>query len=162
MANNCVSCGNCGATGWSKPKGSILITLLLALFFIIPAIIYEIWRRIGLGVCGNCGSDSIKPSTLCTTQREIDLMSLVVLFAIGIAGAVVLLFAYAFINGVISGDFSKKSSDSRQRLQEVCMTDGLRYYQNIGSYPNLPNGEETLSYVMNVCKTSKDGNFKKP
>ena len=88
MANNCVSCGNCGATGWSKPKGSILITLLLALFFIIPAIIYEIWRRIGLGVCGNCGSDSIKPSTLCTTQREIDLMSLVVLFAIGIAGII--------------------------------------------------------------------------
>lgn len=162
MANNCVSCSHCGAIGWSKPRGSILITLLLALFFIIPAIIYEVWRRVGLGVCSNCESNSIKPSASCTTRREIDLMSLIVLFAIGIAGTAVLLFAYAFIDNVISGDFSKKSSDSRQRLQEECMTDGLRHYQGIGSYPNLPSGEETLSYVMNVCKTAKDGNFKAP
>lgn len=160
MANNCINCKNCGHTGWSKPKGSILITLALALFFILPAIAYEVWRRLGLGVCENCGSASVVPSSACTTQRQQDIGSLIVILALGVAGAFVLVLAYAVISNLINGGYA--SSKNQKDLEDECMTQGLKYYQEIGQYPTLANGAETSTQVLIECKNSKDGKFKAP
>lgn len=57
-------CTNCGYLG--KPKklarGSILIEIILWSFFIIPGIIYSIWREVSkYDVCPQCGKDSMIP-----------------------------------------------------------------------------------------------------
>lgn len=60
-ANVCTQCGNI-----SKPKlgvkGNGLIEIILWLFFIVPGIIYSIWRRSGQkNVCEKCKSDQVIP-----------------------------------------------------------------------------------------------------
>lgn len=58
-------CKNCGHTGEAerKLKGHFLITLLLILCYIVPGIIYMIWRRTGLkDSCEKCGSTAIVPA----------------------------------------------------------------------------------------------------
>lgn len=53
----CIACGHVGA---SKTKGSLWITIILLLIFFPSAIVYEIWRRSGGGVCSACGSNHVK------------------------------------------------------------------------------------------------------
>lgn len=149
----CVSCNNCNHTGWSKPKGSIWITIVLAFFFLIPAIIYEIWRRSGLGVCESCGSDQIKPSNACETSKPSSVGDLLILFAIGCVGCIGVLVVYAAIDGGAS------SAKSNQDLIEQCVTKGLKHYQDQNQYPVLMDGRETSTYVLSVCKNTKDGLF---
>lgn len=156
MTNKCISCNNCGHTGWSKNRGSFLITIVLMFFFFIPGIIYEIWRRSGLGVCENCSSNLVKPSNSCTGSKPSDIGSLVFLFALGIMGCVVVVSLYALTNG---GYISTKSTKD---LENECMVQGLKYYQEIGQYPTLPSGIETSTRVLKDCKDSRDGKYKAP
>jgi TM2 domain-containing membrane protein YozV len=160
MANRCISCNNCGHTGWSKNRGNFLITIVLAVFFFVPAVIYEIWRRTGPGVCENCGSDLIKPSNACYTNKPSDVGDLIVLSALGIMGGVVVVIIYAFIHGLIYGGPSKEKTI--KDYEGECMAQGLKYYQQQGQYPVLQNGVETSTHVLNVCRNSKDGKFKAP
>lgn len=158
--SRCVSCNNCGHIGWSKPKGSVWITLVLAFFFIVPAIIYEIWRRSGNGVCETCDSSLIKPSTACQTHKPSDMGGLLLLFGIGVLGSCVVVAAFAIGNNLINGGYS--SSTTPKALADECMARGLKHYQDLDQYPILANGEETLTHVLNVCKGSRDGEFKAP
>lgn len=160
MANKCISCNNCGHTGWSKPKGNLLITIVLAFFFLVPAIIYEIWRRSGLGVCENCSSDLVKPANSCTGNKPSDVGDLIVLFVLGVMGCVIVVFLYAFADGLING--RHMGTKSTKDFEDECMVHGLKHYQDLGQYPTLPNGIETSTKVMNNCKNSKDGEFKAP
>ncbi|WP_180052602.1 MULTISPECIES: Pmp3 family protein [unclassified Acinetobacter] len=160
MANNCINCKNCGHTGWSKPRGSILITLVLALFFILPAIAYEVWRRLGLGVCENCGGSNVAPSSTCTTQRPTDIGSMIILLILGVAGAFIVVLAYSFIDGAING--YPTGAKTTKDLEDQCVAQGLKYYQKVGQYPTLSNGEETSTHVLRGCRDSIDGKFKAP
>ncbi len=56
-----VYCNKCKQCGESKLKGSGWITFILILFYIIPGVIYMIWRRSGLGECKFCGSSDVIP-----------------------------------------------------------------------------------------------------
>lgn len=59
-----VICRNCGRVGEPerKLKGHVLITLILLCFYLIPGIIYMIWRRSGLkDSCASCHSQNIAP-----------------------------------------------------------------------------------------------------
>ncbi|RZG71685.1 Pmp3 family protein [Acinetobacter sp. WCHAc060025] len=56
-----VYCNKCKQCGESKLKGSGWITFILILFYIIPGLIYMIWRRSGLGECKFCGSSDVIP-----------------------------------------------------------------------------------------------------
>lgn len=156
MANKCVSCNNCGYTGWSKNRGNFLITIVLLIFFFVPGVIYEIWRRTGLGVCSNCGSDQVAPSTTCIGNKRSDLGELIILFVFGVIGAVLVLTVYALIKGGPATTMSTKD------LEDACMKEGIEIYQKSGEYPTMKNGSETSTYVMSVCKNSKDGEFKAP
>lgn len=55
-----VYCNNCGSTSNPKVAGSIIITLILVWFAVVPAIIYEIWRGKNKR-CRQCGSPAIMP-----------------------------------------------------------------------------------------------------
>jgi hypothetical protein len=57
-------CTQCGSV--TSPKrfvpGSIVITLILLVFFVIPGLIYEIWRHSSAyNVCQRCGSRNLVP-----------------------------------------------------------------------------------------------------
>lgn len=57
-------CRNCGHVGESerKLKGSVIITLILLCAYILPGIIYMVWRRTGLkDRCAKCGSEQVVP-----------------------------------------------------------------------------------------------------
>ena len=57
-------CPNCGYTGKAKSitKGSILIELVLWLFFIIPGLIYSLWRLTTRHpACPQCGATNMVP-----------------------------------------------------------------------------------------------------
>lgn len=57
----CVMCGHEGR-GTYRTKGSILIEIVLWLLFIIPGVIYSIWRvTTRAPVCRACGSDRLVP-----------------------------------------------------------------------------------------------------
>lgn len=154
MANKCISCNNCGRIGWSKNRGSFLITIVLAIFFFVPAIIYEIWRRIGLGVCSNCGSDAVTPSNQCTTHKPSDVGDLVVLFVVGVIGAILLVGIYALIQG---GPDNFKTT---QNYENTCLAEGLKYYQNKGEYPMLADGKTlSMNKIQLDCKGSTTGKY---
>ncbi len=160
MANKCVNCNNCGHIGWAKKRGNFLITLILAIFFFIPAIIYEIWRRTGLGVCENCGSSQVKPSSLCKSNKPSDVGDLIFLGVLGVIGAVVILVLYAFIDTYING--GAKTQKTTKDYETECIANGLKHYQKLGQYPVLSSGAETSTHLMEVCRNSKDGTFKAP
>ena len=57
----CNSCSNYSAT--ARKKGSGWIELVLYLFYIVPGIIYSIWRRSGPpNVCPTCKSATLIPA----------------------------------------------------------------------------------------------------
>ncbi|MGN7836321.1 Pmp3 family protein [Acinetobacter sp. 22323] len=58
-----IYCNKCKQCGESKLKGSGWITLILILFYIIPGLIYMVWRRSGLGECKFCGSSDVIPAS---------------------------------------------------------------------------------------------------
>lgn len=63
MARNEI-CPNCGYMGQAKKitKGSILIELVLWLCFIIPGLIYSIWRLTTKHLaCPSCGATNMVP-----------------------------------------------------------------------------------------------------
>lgn len=62
-AKHCLSCGHEGPT--KKPtKGSFFIELILWLCFLVPGLIYSIWRlNTRHEVCINCGGTSLVPLT---------------------------------------------------------------------------------------------------
>lgn len=57
-----VYCNQCKTISLPKLKGSGWITFLFLLVWIIPGLFYMVWRRSGLGVCGNCSSTNIIPA----------------------------------------------------------------------------------------------------
>lgn len=59
----CTVCGSVGKVIRST-KGSFLIEIVLWFFFIIPGLIYSIWRLTSKKwVCSSCGSESVVPTT---------------------------------------------------------------------------------------------------
>jgi hypothetical protein len=57
-------CTRCGTIGWPKryTPGSFAIELLLFLFFIIPGVIYGVWRLTARKwVCAACLADALVP-----------------------------------------------------------------------------------------------------
>jgi hypothetical protein len=57
----CSQCGYVGNTKSDTP-GNILIEILMYFFFIIPGLIYSIWRLSARKrVCGSCGSPNLIP-----------------------------------------------------------------------------------------------------
>ena len=58
-----VYCNNCKQCSDSKLKGSGWITFILILFYIVPGLIYMVWRRSGLGICSFCGSSNLLPES---------------------------------------------------------------------------------------------------
>lgn len=65
-----VYCGNCSSTTTPTVAGSIIITLILIWFAVIPAIIYEIWRAKNKR-CRQCGSSAIMPLHSPAAQQAI-------------------------------------------------------------------------------------------
>ena len=64
MANQQFICTVCGNIGNPKKvvKGSFLIEIILWLFFILPGIIYSIWRLSTKSkACSKCGSINLVP-----------------------------------------------------------------------------------------------------
>jgi DNA-directed RNA polymerase subunit RPC12/RpoP len=58
----CKSCGRISEPE-HKLKGHVAITIILLLFWIIPGLIYMIWRRTGIkDTCSVCGSNNIIPT----------------------------------------------------------------------------------------------------
>ena len=58
-------CSQCGTAGDTKTqtKGSILIEIVLWCCFLIPGLIYSVWRLSSRGtVCGACGGASLIPA----------------------------------------------------------------------------------------------------
>lgn len=68
-------CTTCGATstGNLDNKGSLLIEIVLWLCFLIPGLIYSIWRRSGRkNACEQCGATTLIPpdSPVAKKMRE--------------------------------------------------------------------------------------------
>lgn len=166
MANKCISCNSCGHTGWSKNRGNFLITIVLMFFFFIPGVIYEIWRRSGLGVCENCSSDLVKPSSSCTGNKSSDIGDLIVLFLLGVVGCMGILVIYATADSAINAYKNRNAPQpqlSQRDLGERCFMDGISYYQEQGEYPILRDGKTLAMDKIQVdCKNSKDGKYIAP
>jgi len=65
IPKNCLICPTCGqlSFGRKKPKGSPWIEILLWLCFLVPGIIYTIWRCSGdIRVCPACESRGLIPA----------------------------------------------------------------------------------------------------
>lgn len=57
-------CSNCGTVGTPKTvtRGNILIELILWICFIIPGVIYSIWRlSTRAKACRSCGAENMVP-----------------------------------------------------------------------------------------------------
>lgn len=66
MSQQLFACTNCGHIGYrlKKKKGSIFITIILILFFILPGILYMLWRGSTKHyVCSSCGGQTLVPIT---------------------------------------------------------------------------------------------------
>jgi hypothetical protein len=65
-------CTACGAVGPTRRniKGSILTEIILWFFFLIPGLIYTIWRHSTVAqVCRNCGNSSVIPVNSPVAQK---------------------------------------------------------------------------------------------
>ena len=166
MANKCVSCNNCGHTGWSKNRGNFLITIVLLIFFFVPGVIYEIWRRTGLGVCSNCGSDRVVPSLACDAKErnfQLDVMGILIgVVAIGGAIYVAILLIILVVAGI--NNFSKTGSflppKSPEDIYSDCFKDGMEHYQSLKQFPMMPDGKTlTMDKIEADCKDSTSGKY---
>ena len=55
-------CLSCGHTGLGKYRGSLMVTLVLLCFAIVPGLLYEFWRMwYGDAKCGNCAKITLVP-----------------------------------------------------------------------------------------------------
>lgn len=168
MANKCISCNNCGHTGWSKNRGNFLITIVLLIFFFVPGVIYEIWRRTGLGICENCGSNLVVPSNQCqkdSKQFQLDGMGIVIGVVV-IGGGLYLLVLFVLLavgvtkNFIETGNFLPPKSP--EKLYELCYSDGLKHYQSMNQFPMLPDGKTlTMDKIQIDCKNSTTGEYPK-
>lgn len=62
-------CNNCGHVGNPTRSGSIIVTLVLVWFMIIPGLIYEfVFRK---KVCKNCNSQNIMPANSPRARQQI-------------------------------------------------------------------------------------------
>lgn len=162
MANKCISCNNCGHVGWSKNRGNFLITIVLIFFFFVPAIIYEIWRRSGLGVCSNCGSNLVVPSGQCNPKdRNFQLdVSGIILALIALGGAIIGIFMlYVVIeHWITTGQLGR--TKSHDELFKECYAEGLKHYQSINQFPTLADGKTlTMDKIQIDCKGSTTGKY---
>lgn len=166
MANKCVSCNNCGHTGWSKNRGNFLITIVLLIFFFIPGVIYEIWRRTGLGVCENCGSDRVVPSLACDTKErnfQLDVMGILIVtggIVVGIMAVIFLcMIVYVGVERFIkTGSFLPPKSP--KDLYSECFKDGMEHYQSLKQFPMMPDGKTlTMDKIEVDCKGSTSGKY---
>lgn len=60
---NCI-CPNCGFSGCTKTitKGSFSVELILWLFFLLPGVIYSVWRLASrYEGCPSCGAANLVP-----------------------------------------------------------------------------------------------------
>lgn len=67
-------CTACGSIGYTKRrmKGSILTEFLLWCFFLIPGLIYSIWRHSTVAqVCPSCGSSAVIPTDSPVAQQTL-------------------------------------------------------------------------------------------
>lgn len=92
MGNKCVKCNNCANVGWSKRRGNIFITILFTISFLIPAMVYEVWRTIGLGACSKCGSKFITTSNLCNPADRNPKFDTTALYILSVGFVIWLLF----------------------------------------------------------------------
>ena len=157
MAGNvCIQCNNCGHIGWSKKQGSFLITIILAWFFLIPAIIYEVWRSTGLGVCSHCGNSAVIPSSGCNVKDKNFQLNIagIVLAVISIVGA----FFFCVYVGV---NTYYKIFPTVQLREQSCFTEGMHYFEeNPKQKPtDIENHMELVAYVGDRCKGSSDGSY---
>lgn len=68
-------CTACGSVGYTKNvmKGSMLTELFLWLFFLLPGLIYSIWRHTTRAdVCSKCGSPTVIPVDSPIAKRYLD------------------------------------------------------------------------------------------
>lgn len=68
-------CATCGSRGTPKAttRGSILIEIILWLCFIIPGLIYSIWRlTTRYNACPTCGSKDMIPVNSPTGKRLVE------------------------------------------------------------------------------------------
>ena len=69
LAPVCTTCGHCGPTV-QRTKGSFAIELILWLCFLIPGLIYSVWRLSTRGAaCAKCGSSTLVPADSPVGQR---------------------------------------------------------------------------------------------
>ena len=64
MAKTSMICPNCGAVGVPKTHtpGHFAIELLLWCFFLLPGLIYSVWRLAGRKkVCASCEAENMVP-----------------------------------------------------------------------------------------------------
>ncbi len=69
-----VLCTACGSIGYTKRrmKGSILTEFILWCFFLIPGLIYSIWRHSTVAqVCPSCGSSAVIPTDSPVAQQTL-------------------------------------------------------------------------------------------
>lgn len=67
-------CSNCGYLGWPKKitKGSFLIELVLWICFIIPGLIYSLWRLASrYKACPQCKAPNMIPENTPRGQKLI-------------------------------------------------------------------------------------------
>lgn len=166
MANKCVSCNNCGHTGWSKNRGNFLITIVLLIFFFVPGVIYEIWRRTGLGVCSNCRSDRVVPSLACDAKDrnfQLDVMGIVILTGSIVVGIIAVIFlcmiVYVGVERFIkTGSFLPPKSP--EDIYSECFKDGMEHYQSLKQFPMMPDGKTlTMDKIEADCKDSTSGKY---
>lgn len=159
MANKCISCNNCGHIGWSKNRGNFLITIVLVIFFFVPAVIYEIWRRSGLGICSNCSSNLVVPSNQCNLKdRHFQLdISGILLIVGGLIGS---LFLILYLLGLGAEFYRNTFNPSQEKLYERCYADGLKHYQTINQFPMLADGKTlTMDKIQLDCKDNTTGKY---
>lgn len=166
MANKCISCNNCGHIGWSKNRGNFLITIVLVIFFFVPAVIYEIWRRSGLGICSNCGSNLVVPSNQCNLKDrhfQLDIVGIIAVVAGIIISAMLAIFLFMGLYVTVERyiDTGKWTKDKTpEELFEQCYADGLKHYQSINQFPMLTDGKTlTMDKIQLDCKDNTTGKY---
>lgn len=69
-AKHCMTCGTEGPTT-ARTRGSILIEIVLWLCFIIPGLVYSLWRlTTRRQVCKACGAENVVPLNTPAAARH--------------------------------------------------------------------------------------------